>query len=106
MLFITVAVLPAVWTTMIVFGRGYDRAFGIGAVFPAIVLVFFGVIMIGELRVFSFSTESQVWDWDRRYGEFVLLRLVLAACWMSELIVGLICMGVRWLLEKRRPSPK
>ena len=40
MLFISVAVLPAVWTTLIIYGRGYQRTFGIGAMFPSGFLMF------------------------------------------------------------------
>ncbi len=100
MLFISVAVLPAVWTTIIVFGRGYQRAFAIGAMFPAIVLAFFAVIMIGDARILSDEGPR----WWRANDEFYMLRLVLLFCWASDIVVGLVCMGVRWALERRRSS--
>jgi hypothetical protein len=97
MVFLSVAVFPAMWTTMIVFGRGYQRAFGIGAMFPAIILVFFGVIMIGESNVLSSSGPR----FDRSSDDYFILRLVLLLCWTSDVVVGLVCMAVRWALVKR-----
>jgi len=102
MVFISVAVLPAVWTTFIVFGRGSQRAFGIGAMFPAVPLVFYGLTTIGEFGVFS----GRVTQWTPVDDEFYILRYVLLLCWASDLVVGFVCMGVRSLLERRRRSSR
>jgi len=100
MVFISVAVLPAMWTTIIVFGRGYQRAFGIGAIFPAMVLLFFGIVLIGEARILSFEGPG----WGQANNDFSTIRLVFLLCWTSDIAVGLVCMGVRWALERRRSS--
>lgn len=93
-------ILPAVLTIIIVYGRGYLRAFCIGAMFPA-VLPLFPVAMLAD-RLFlepnsiNFYlprlTEDINWLWFRVYvGSF----------WILSVIIGLICVGARRLVEKR-----
>ena len=53
MLFISVAVLPAVWTTVIIYGRGYQRTFGIGAMFPSGIFLF--LMSFSRFDVFRFG---------------------------------------------------
>lgn len=93
MLFISVAVLPAVWTTVIIYGRGYQRTFGIGAMFPS----GFFLLSIAFDRLDLFRREGL--PPDEFWGRILMLGL-----WLSCLLVGVACMGVRRLVEKRQPS--
>jgi hypothetical protein len=95
MLFISFAVLPAVWTTVIIYGCGYQRTFGIGAVFPSGILVL--MIPFGRLGPFGFGGMGR--------EEFVI-RLLMLGFWVSSLLVGVVCMGVRRLVERRQPPRK
>ena len=99
MLFISVALLPAVWTTVIVYGRGYQRSFSIGAVFPSGVLMFFAFFATLD-RGMSF------YRWNSRSEEDFWFRVVVFGFWLSSLLVGVVCMGVRRLVEKRPASRK
>ena len=97
MLFMTVAVPPAVWTMVIIYGRGYQRTFGIGAMFPAGARMLLGVMFYWEL---PFSR-----GWPNGGGdEEITVRLVVCGLWLSSLLVGVICAGVRWIVEKRRSA--
>lgn len=93
-------VLPAVLTIIIVYGRGYRRAFCIGAMFPAVLtllpLAVLSAILFIEPNGFDFYqsrlTEDTNWLWFRVYvGSF----------WILSVMVGLICVGVRRLVEER-----
>jgi Na+-translocating ferredoxin:NAD+ oxidoreductase RnfE subunit len=95
MLFISVGVLPAVWTTVIVYGRGYQRTFGIGALFPSSVLLL--MVPFGRLEPFR---------WGGMRGEEALIRMLMLGFWVASLLVGVVCIGVRKFLEKLNPSRK
>jgi hypothetical protein len=95
MLFISVAVLPAVWTTIIVYGRGYRRTFGIGAIFPS------GAFLLVVLVAFNVPFPH----WGSRSEDDFWLRFVIFAFWVSSLLVGVVCMGVRRLVERRQTLP-
>ena len=99
MLFISVAVLPATWTTVIIYGRGYRRTFGIGAMFPA------GILMLFALFAFLEHGIS-VYRWGSPSEDDFWFRLIMFGIWVSSLVVGLVCMGVRRLVEKRPDSRK
>jgi hypothetical protein len=95
MLFIGTAVLPALWTTVVVFGRGYQRAFGIGALFPsaAFLLLFVVYVIAGPMPRFGSANEDDFF-----------IRLLICAFWLSSVLVGLLCIGVRRLVEGRPDS--
>jgi len=95
MLFISVGVLPAVWTTVIVYGRGYQRTFGIGAMFPSGILLL--MVPFGRLEPFR---------WGAMGNEEFLIRILMLGFWVASLLVGVVCMGVRRLVERRHPSRK
>ncbi len=94
MLFISAALLPAMWTTVIIYGRGYQRTFSIGAMFPAGILMLLALLAILDHGM-SFSR------WDSPNEDEFWVRLVLFGFWASSLLVGGACMGLRWLVERR-----
>ena len=96
-LFINVALLPAVWTTVIVYGRGYQRTFCIGAIFPSTIL-----LLLALFTVLDHGTAFYRWNspWNSPEEDF-WFRIVVFTFWLSSLLVGLVCMGVRRLVETR-----
>ena len=102
-LFISMGVLPAVWTTLIIYGRGYRRTFGIGAMFPAGICLFFALIetLVHGPNFYRWSSPSAILGVD----EFAF-RFEFCGFWASSLLVGVVCMGVRRLVEKRPDSRK
>jgi len=90
LLFVTVVVMPAVWTTIIVYARGYRQTFAIGAIFPTGLVLFSGY---GLFRGMPLSVGPSV-------GDETVFRLVLFLFWLSSFLVGAICVGVRRYLER------
>jgi len=86
-------VLTAVLITIIVYGRGYQRTFCIGAVVP------FGVLLL----TLGFVGAILFLEGPRTQPS--TYRLVVCGCWLSSLLVGVVCVGVRWLVERRPASP-
>lgn len=99
MLFVSVALLPAMWTTVIVYGCGYQRTFSIGAMFPS-----------GMLMVFAFFATldrgMSFYRWNSPSEDDFWFRIVMFGFWLSSVVVGLTCMGIRWLVEKNPDTRK
>ena len=94
MLFISVA-LPAVLTTVIIYGRSYQRTFCIGAMFPAVFFLLF--ILSGGMDRTQFGRGIPGFeDFEHRIECF--------SFWASSVLIGGVCVGVRRLVE-RRPAP-
>ena len=92
-LFVSVA-MPAVLTTLIIYGRSYQRTFCIGAMFPAVVFL---------LLIFSGEIHQLRWNLSR-VVEFEF-QVLVCSFWGSTVLIGAICVGVRKLAERRPPSP-
>ena len=92
MMFISVAILPAVWATVIIYGRGYQRTFGIGAIFPSGTLLF-------SMSFARFGLFNGMGGMGR---EEFFIRLLLLGFWLTSILVGVVCMGVRRFVEKRQ----
>ena len=86
-------ILMAVLITVIVYGRGYQRTFCIGAVVP------FGVLLVG----FAFAAVI-VFVGDNPRGDDILSRLTVVGFWGSSILAGASSAGVRWLIERRRAA--
>jgi hypothetical protein len=93
--FISVA-LPAVLTTVIIYGRSYQRTFCIGAMFPSVLLPL--IILSGGMNVTLFHPNLN------EYEAFPF-RMTVCAFWASSLLIGGLCVGVRRLVERRPASP-
>ncbi len=86
-------VLTAVLITGIIYGRGYQRTFCIGAVVP------FGVILfaLGFSAVILFIDSP---PFPR--GDDFLFRLTVDGFWGSSVLAGASSAGARALIERRR----
>lgn len=94
--FICVA-LPAVLTTVIIYGRSYQRTFCIGAMFPT------GSLLLAMTMSPFMLVNPNSMGGFQAYTDFEA-RMVACAFWVSSLVLGGICVGVRRLVE-RRPAP-
>jgi hypothetical protein len=92
-LFTSVA-LPAVLTTLIVYGRGYQRTFCIGAMFPAV--VFF---------LFILSSGINQVRWNLSGLSAFEFQMLVCSFWASIVLIGGLCVGVRKLAERRPALP-
>jgi hypothetical protein len=99
-LFISLA-LPAVLTTVIIYGRSYQRTFCIGAMFPA-------VFFLLSILLSSGMTNLSRWNLSGvnlpGFEDFAF-RTVVCSFWGSNLLIGGVCVGVRRLVERRPTSP-
>jgi hypothetical protein len=93
-LFISVA-LPAVLTTVIIYGRSYQRTFCIGAMFPAVFFLLFALHGGMWTNPLPLNVPLDV-DFQS--------RMVVCSFWGSCLLIGGVCVGVRRLLERRPTS--
>jgi hypothetical protein len=92
--FISVA-LPAVLTTVIIYGRSYPRTFCTGAMFPSVFLPL--IILFGGMNV-------TLYRWNLGGYEDFPLRMAVATFWASSFLIGGVCVGVRRLVERRPTS--
>jgi hypothetical protein len=84
-------IVTGVLITVIVYGRGYQRTFCIGAVVP------FGVLLL----TFAFAGVILFLDGPSPRADGFSSRVVVVSFWGSSILVGTICVGVRRLVEKR-----
>jgi hypothetical protein len=88
-LFVIAFLLPAALTGGIVYGKGYTRAFCIGALFPVGVLFCLCTIeFIGML-------SPPAWDFDVK--SLFTLQCLFGGGWLAAIICGCLCIGIRWL---------
>jgi hypothetical protein len=97
--------LPAMLTTAAICGGGYQRTFCIGALFPASFLLFgFAVQSLWMLpEVLGKGVLSMANPYDAGNLAF-WFRVQAGGCWGSSIIAGLLCLGVRRLIEKGRET--
>jgi hypothetical protein len=95
--------VPAVLTTFIVYGGSYLRTFCIGALFPAAIALYASGWFLGYWLL---ATADGYADW----GEFTtedfggVYRWYGGTSWLLAIVVGLICVGARWLVAgKKKP---
>jgi len=110
MLFLAAAV-PAVLTAGVVYGRGYLRAFCIGALFPTGLLLYttgwlFGLVLVqgGPPRLNELETLAQWVEFFEEIGPSY--RAYAAAAWASSLLAGSLCVLARRVLLTRSPAAR
>jgi hypothetical protein len=81
--------LPAVLTTMLVYGTTRQRTFSIGALFPA------GFVALW-LSFFAMS-----WAYGGAGDAVVILAIVIGIAWIASAAAGVLCVWVRYLIERR-----
>ena len=101
-LLLLVIAVPAVLTTKVVYGTGYQRTFCIGALFPAGVVLFatawFPGLWLANVPPTPRSL-SDFADWTGKIGDYY--RCLVGMSWVLSVVVGSLCVAVRWLGEKR-----
>jgi len=89
--------LPMGFTVGVVYGRGYQRTFSIGALFPSgfVGLQGFGLIGLSFYPPFGggpdFDADDRLWVW-----------VFLLAVGGVSIAFGLLAMGLRWMIESSR----
>ena len=101
LLALTIAV-PAVLATFVIYGRGYLRTFCIGALFPTATALYASAWFLGFCLL-----DADVSDWYELATEdaAVVYRWYAGISWVLAVVIGLICVGARWLVAgKKRPG--
>jgi hypothetical protein len=80
--------LPAGLSGGIVYGKGYTRAFCIGALFPA------GAIFYLCTLEFTNVLVAQAWNFNANSFGF---QCLFGGGWLAAVISGCLCVGIRWL---------
>ena len=92
--------LPGLLTAGLIYGRGYTRAFCIGALFPS------GVAFVACGLVLAFGFWGLVVDGWPNADEFdeagYAPGILTAITWGLSAVVGVLAVGVRWKIEARR----
>jgi hypothetical protein len=85
-------VLPAVLTTIMVYGTTRQRTFAIGAFFPAgFMALWLGFFALG-------------WGYNGDGETVVVLAIVVAIAWIASVASGLLCLWVRYVIERKESS--
>jgi hypothetical protein len=88
--FCLMVLLPMLLTVGIIYGRGYQRTFSIGGLFPA------GALLFLVLQVFMFGRGVPfAFDGDVRPFVWITLLVVCILC----IVAGLLAVWLRWALE-------
>ncbi len=89
--------LPAAYTMVLIHGRGYQRAFCIGALFPAATMMLCTCLMI-----FLFSVDADLNEIDEltEFADEVAqqFRIYIGCMWVLSLLVGLLTVVIRWVM--------
>lgn len=90
-----VVVTPAIFTTIVTYGRGWLRTFCVGALVPALLVAF----SLSTLCLFATGIGGDITDvWpELRSAEFAVA--VAGIYFASVGFVGLLAVCVRWLVE-------
>ena len=97
--------LPMLCTVMLVYGRGYQRTFAIGAIFPSgLWFLTCGMLVLLYTYAVLFGGSSISWDEFRdSIADFATtLAAIAAADLIVSIVFGLLAAGLRWTIEPRR----
>ena len=93
---------PAVLTAVVIYGRGYLRTFAIGGLFAAGPTAVYSLLLwyaVGEAMIDN-NWESVFQPNDSVYGEGIFVAVQSTA----TILLGLLVMGVRWMVERGQSS--
>jgi hypothetical protein len=91
--------LPAVFTTVLIYGRGYRRTFCLGALFPAGVMLVCSSLMILIHAISAYMNEIDIWvQFADKVGPYY--RPFVGTAWVASILIGLLCVLVRLLTER------
>ena len=105
--FLTFA-FPAALIMVVVYGHGYWRTFAIGALVPTLECSFVSVMAVlwagivtiapnGPPQVTNIEFEALAGYFE---GFAKLFHAAAAVYWTFAVVIGIFCVGVRWLLER------
>jgi len=91
--------LPAVLTTVLVYGRGYQRTFCLGAIFPAGIMLLCTSLMLMIHSISAYQNSVATWqEFSERIGPYY--KPYVALTFGTALAVGAICVVVRWIVDR------
>jgi hypothetical protein len=100
LILITLA-LPCVLTTIAIYGRGYQRTFCIGALFPAGAMLVCTSLMLLIHSISAYQNSVSQWKtFVDKVGPYY--RPYVGGAWVSSLLFGLLAVVVRLLTEQGR----
>ncbi len=103
LMIVLMVTLPAVLTTVLVYGRGYQRTFCLGAIFPAGIMLLCTSLMLMIHSISAYQNSVATWEgFAERVGPYY--RPYVALTLGAALAVGLICVVVRWIVDRGEPS--
>jgi hypothetical protein len=97
--------LPLVWTVMLIYGRGYQRTFAIGAMFPGgIVLVYVSITFYYVALGMLYNVPATTWHDLRDFvGQSATTLAGIAGVELVlSILFGIVATGLRWMIEPRR----
>ena len=99
LLFATVALPPLLWMGLL-HGTSNQRAFCLGAIFPALSTAVCASIMMVAATMTNERSEPQ--PWISMYDELGLrYPWHLRASLVATSLIGFLCVGLRWLLRRQ-----
>jgi hypothetical protein len=87
---------PAVLTTGLVYGRGYQRTFCLGALFPV------GMAFLLTTPLFGNYVWFASLDGTGQGNEVLIFRIAIVVVFVLSLVVGMLCVATRRILEKQQ----
>ena len=103
--FALVLLLPVLWTVMIIYGRGYQRTFAIGAMFPCgILFVAVGTALFFIALGILSNPPAPSWNEFRDYVANSAKGLACVAEFnlLLSILFGVVAALLRWVIEPRR----
>ena len=91
--------LPAVFCTVLIYGRGYRRTFCLGALFPSGAMLVCSSLMIMIHAISAFQNEIGIWiQFADKVGPYY--RPFVGTAWVASILIGVLCVFVRLLTER------
>ena len=91
-------ILPVILTVVVIYGRGYQRTFCIGALFPATSCLLGTGAFVALMWVFPEDASSVLTD--LRDKHLYRIAMVLMATLLAAVVAGLLAIWVRRLVER------
>jgi hypothetical protein len=91
--------LPAVFATVLIYGRGYRRTFCLGALFPSGVMMVCTSLMVMIHAISAYQNTVDTWtQFADKVGPYY--RPFVGLAWVSSILIGLLCVLIRLLTER------
>jgi len=96
--------LPLLRTVMLAYGRGYQRTFAIGAMFPCGILLLSVGVGIYFYALAVSDGPRPTWEQVGRYlsNAAPALASIAGMNLVLSILFGVVALGLRWMIEPRR----